>query len=382
MNDKAIHNEDFLSKEDIGILKKTILKEFPDDQQEAFIRQCERTRLDPFTRQIHATKRMTKNRDGTKTPTLVPVTAITALTAVAVRTGEYDGCEIHWCGPDAKWREEWLEDEPPTAARCKVYHKQRTHPEVAIARWNGFAQQVWDYDSKAWVYSDFWVRMPDFMLAKCAKAAALRGAYPDQLSGTYIPEELQEFQEEEPTHADEQKIAATRAREYELKKQGVKFVPSHGERPSPEKAAEPAFAEDAKKPPAEAPRTKPVFTEKLEQEMKDTGMAEQALRKDTARAVTVEEEPDDIDVTPEQPSAAQVTEPARPEWMDHVIRSITHPRFMGKKIPDLPPGDLAKIETQWIPKIEADLENASEDQKLELKLFHQAIAHRNATSPL
>ena len=145
------------------------------------------------------------------------VAGVMGLTAVAVRTGQYDGCEIAWIGPeqDGKWREEWLEPDPPAAARCKVYHKNRNRPEIAIARWKGFVGQTFDYDTKTWYISDFWEKLPDFMLAKCAKAAALRGAFPDQLSGVYIQEELESgvTEETEPIPADEDKYVQARARE-------------------------------------------------------------------------------------------------------------------------------------------------------------------------
>jgi len=54
----------FLSEEEIALLKRTVLSKFPEDEQMTFIRICERTKLDPFSKQIHATKRYTKVTDS------------------------------------------------------------------------------------------------------------------------------------------------------------------------------------------------------------------------------------------------------------------------------------------------------------------------------
>ena len=212
---------DFLSKEECALLKRTMLKQFQDDEQESFLRICQRTKLDPFTRQIYATRRFTKVKDEhgqtKKVPTLVPVTGIQGLTAVADRTGQYEGCEIYWTAPDGIWKTEWLEDEPPAAAKCIVFKKGR-RPEVAIARWMSFVGQSWDYEKKQWMIGEFWDRMPDYMLGKCAKAAALRGAFPDPLSNVFIKEELDSnLSDTESLQEDEAKVERNQEREAEIR---------------------------------------------------------------------------------------------------------------------------------------------------------------------
>src|SRR6267142_2722850 len=115
---------DFLSKEEVALLKRTMLSKFPEDEAETFIRICQRTRLDPFTKQVYATRRYNKVKDDSgdtkKVPTLVAVTGIMGLTAVADRTHDYDGCEIFWSSKDGEWKSEWLADEVPEAAKCIV----------------------------------------------------------------------------------------------------------------------------------------------------------------------------------------------------------------------------------------------------------------------
>src|ERR1700759_5725867 len=151
--------ETFLSEKDIDVLKRTLLAGYTEDEQESFIRLCQRTLLDPFSKQIYATRRWVKDRSGNKTATLVPVTSVIGLTAIAARSGHYDGCEIYWAGGDGVWKEEWLQEGFPVAAKCIVYHKQRTHPEVGIAHWAGYCGQSYNQATKRWEVSEFWERL-------------------------------------------------------------------------------------------------------------------------------------------------------------------------------------------------------------------------------
>jgi hypothetical protein len=237
----------------------------------------------------------------------------------------------------------------------------------------------------AGIYSNNWPKYPQRMTYYRALGFGLRDMFSDVLKGLYTIEELEDFQDdaEPPWKADEEKIAENqrREREYKLKASSdVKFVESHGKKVSPKEAVEPAFPEDANKPAALKPRTAPTFAKKLKEDFpvtqEDAGMAEQV---ETAK------EPDELDMTPaaeEQPEAKpEQAAPSRPEWMDYTIKSIPHRRFFGRKISELEPEDLRKIESQWMPKIEADMENANADQKLEYKYFASAIAYNKAEKP-
>src|SRR4051812_31000697 len=83
-------------------LKEKGLSEF---QQEQFIITCERTLLDPFSRQIYARPQPVKKTfPGGKeewVKELIIITAIDGLRAVAERSGEYRGqTPVEWYGKD------------------------------------------------------------------------------------------------------------------------------------------------------------------------------------------------------------------------------------------------------------------------------------------
>lgn len=345
---------DFLSTEEVELLKRTVLAEFKEDEQQSFVRVCQRTRLDPFTKQIYATRRYQRvyddNKQEKKVPTLVTITSIMGITAVADRTGDYDGCEIHWCGPDAVWKDEWLDDEPPAAARCKVYHKKRSKPEVAIARWMSYRAVKWDQTERAWLPTEFWAKMPDYMLGKCAKAAALRGAFPDPLANVFISEELDS--EITDTDAEGGKPAAPAT--------NVKIVESTT-----------PIKEDPEKAELQAERAREV-AQGIQDRAAVTSPQKQAQDGQTPAQSPTATSPQ-AGETGAVPPAQEPTE-AVPAWRDHIITSIKDARFNGKTVGELPPLLLSKIETQWIPKVLEQWEEASDDQRADAKAFQAAIA--------
>jgi len=354
--------EPFLSDQDIDVLKRTMLDGYSEAEQESFIRLCQRTQMDPFSKQLYATRRWVKDRNGNKVPTLVPVTSVLGLTAVAARTGQYDGCVITWAGPDGVWKDEWISGEFPVAAKCVVFHKQRSHPEVAICRWDGYCGTAFNSATKRREVTDFWERLPDFMLGKCAKAAALRGAFPDQCGNLYASEELQGNISEADQYDDEAKVAHNRAKEEELlkaaKAQGVKVVESKpAKRATPAEAAAPAFPDEPAKPVAEAP----------------------------AAQVSTPPEPDDLDMGAEQPaeavaSAGPPAQSVKP-WEHHVIRGLKNDKFYEREVGSLSIAELQAIETQWIPKVRSVWEKVNSLQKADCEAFESAIAYYKMEKP-
>ena len=160
------------SREQVDLIKTTIAKGASDQELALFMAQCERTGLDPFSRQIYWISR------GGRGSTQV---SIDGFRVIAERSGEMDGQDVAWCDSDGIWRDVWMETKAPAAARVLVYRKGCSRPFPGIAKWSEYAQS-----------SPMWQKMPANQLAKCAEALALRKAFPHQLSGLYTPDEMEQ----------------------------------------------------------------------------------------------------------------------------------------------------------------------------------------------
>lgn len=152
------------------LVQSTIAPGCTPDELRLFAYHCQRTGLDPFSKQIYAIK-----RGGRMTIQV----SIDGLRSIAERTGELAGSQRFWCGPDGEWKEVWLSAQPPAAAKCVIYRKGCSYPFVGVALFR-------DYNAG----QGLWTKMPSVMLGKCAEAQALRSGFPADLSGLYSSEEM------------------------------------------------------------------------------------------------------------------------------------------------------------------------------------------------
>lgn len=159
-----------------------------------FVAAARRLGLDPFARQITLTPRR-KKQGNQWVDVMEPVVTIDGFRAVAERSGGYEGqTPAEWCGPDGRWVDVWLHDEPPAAARVGVFRAGWRGAIYGIAQWSAYAATKRDGSLIGW-----WAKGGAHMLAKCAEALALRRAFPNTLGGVYSSDEMDGA--DQPVHA-------------------------------------------------------------------------------------------------------------------------------------------------------------------------------------
>jgi phage recombination protein Bet len=166
------------------LLQETICKGGTPEEIKLFGVTCGRTRLDPFTKQIHFVKRWDVSQQKEVAAHQI---GIDGFRVIAQRHEKYRGrLGPWWCGKDGVWLELWTdEDKAPFAAKVGIVMDGWQEPVYATARWNAYKQTKKDGG-----LTRFWATQGPEQLAKCAEALGLRIACPNDLSNLYIPEEL------------------------------------------------------------------------------------------------------------------------------------------------------------------------------------------------
>ncbi len=175
---------------------------------EAFLMQCRRTGLDPIARQIYCIQRAGKWQTQV---------SIDGARLVAERSGDYEGqTSPQWSDDGRTWFDAWITGEEadahPRFARVGVFRRGFREALTVVARWESYAvyDDVWDNGRKTGEkrLSSMWKKMPDLMLAKVAEMLALRKAFPQDLSGLYSTEEMQQADRQAATAEQRQAAPA------------------------------------------------------------------------------------------------------------------------------------------------------------------------------
>lgn len=160
-----------ITTEQTDLIKRTICQEATDAEMRLFFYDCQRRGVHPLDKLIHFTKR---GKSGAKK--YVPITSIDFFRIRAHGSGVFAGEE--------KPTFEVGADGYPDTCDYIVYRfvNGQRFPWTATARWTEY------YPGDEVGFN--WKKMPFLMLAKCAEALALRKAFPAELQGLYVKEEM------------------------------------------------------------------------------------------------------------------------------------------------------------------------------------------------
>ncbi|MDN6374286.1 MAG: recombinase RecT [Brevibacterium aurantiacum] len=172
-------NQTFWTDNQRAALAQIGVQKASDADLAVFFHQSQRTGLDPFAKQIYMIERKGKQTIQT---------GIDGFRLIARRTIDrtkegFGYRPTLWCGRDGQWRDVWLEQEPPAAA--KVGGVRGGQEFDAIALFDSYAGKKYDGNLNA-----MWSTQGAHMIAKCAEALALRKAFPQDLSGLYTSDEM------------------------------------------------------------------------------------------------------------------------------------------------------------------------------------------------
>ena len=169
--------------EDQKAIVRNSLANGASDAEFAVLWEMARSRnLNPVKKEIYFVKRWDSNKRAEVWATQV---SIDGLRVIAARSGEYDGQD----------EPEFEYDDKGNLKLCrvKVYRKGVKRPIVGVAHWTEFAQYT-----KEGKLTSMWAQKSHVMLSKAAEAQALRKAFPDEVSGLYVPEETIVREEPQP----------------------------------------------------------------------------------------------------------------------------------------------------------------------------------------
>ncbi len=164
------------SPEELKLIQESVARGASDDELRLFLYTANARGLNPLLKQIYFIKR--KQRRGDRWVDVgTTQTGIDGFRLIANRTNKLKGIE-RGLKRDEKGR---------LYAWARIWRKDWEYPayeEVSLEEYKGDTA--------------LWQRMPEQMLKKCAEVAALRMAFPEDLSGLYAHEEMDQADKTEP----------------------------------------------------------------------------------------------------------------------------------------------------------------------------------------
>lgn len=171
-----------LTSKHLDLIKTQIAPTATPEEFDLFIMMARRTRLDPLLKQLYFFKykdRRESERQGKDVYSPATyVTSIDGYRIIAHRTGYFDGVDE----PEYKYINNKL-----YSCTIKVYKKGSSHAFAATVKFD-------EYNTS----KQMWAKMPETMIAKVAEAHALRKAFPQDLSGIYTTDEMDQAGHTEP----------------------------------------------------------------------------------------------------------------------------------------------------------------------------------------
>lgn len=201
MENKSLTVVNYDDSKTLAIIKESVAKDATPAEFNYFLAYCKHTGLNPLKHEIW----FIKTNRGVQV-----MTGINGYMAIANSNPQFDGIETEF----AKDSQGKLE-----SCTCRVWRKDRSRPHQETVYFNEYNQG-----------SGNWLTKPHTMLAKVAKAHALREAFTQELGGMYIEDEYKPNEEESTPVVESKKYIykISAIQEEEKKSKFLDFLASHG----------------------------------------------------------------------------------------------------------------------------------------------------------
>ena len=184
----------------LDLIKRTVAKDTSATEFDHFMHTSSSLGLDPLRKQIVC---VVFNKDKPDKRNMTIIVTVDGQRVIAARQGDYgpEREEPAYVADDAI--KSPINPQGLVSASVKLWKRYEDgwQPVAGQAYWDEFApieeEWAWDADKNRRAptgqkkLADNWKRMPRLMLAKCARAQALRAGWPDAFSGLYTEEEMQ-----------------------------------------------------------------------------------------------------------------------------------------------------------------------------------------------